>query len=350
MTLGDCRMDQYVVVEPPVVELIDVGHGNAALVGTSAGFALIDCAPSPEVLAVLRSYGVTRLREVVITHWDRDHFGGLSRLVGRGVGITIDRVWFVMDGSNRSAGYLEWWAIWRKLRRAREGAEMEWGVVEPGRSVDLGDGMSLRFLLPHVDAQAQTHRATRNGNSVVCRLEQGGKGLVLFLGDVTLEGFRERDGEEQWACEWVVASHHGGYVGGPRSSAGTLVREVHSIAQNSMLLVSHGRNRYCNPLPEVVHEGIGLNGPASVVCTGLSKRCHALGVAGVLTPDASSCAGTVSLRIHDGEIYWEGREAHGYARDLVESPLCLGRKGLDNCPSRGGSGSGGGNTGEPVQE
>lgn len=67
------------------VSVIDVGKGDCILVQAGGSTALIDTgydSTSGEVLTYLRNQGVARLDCLVITHYDKDHVGGL-RAIGK---------------------------------------------------------------------------------------------------------------------------------------------------------------------------------------------------------------------------------------------------------------------------
>ena len=67
------------------VAVIDVGKGDCILVQAGGSSALIDAGyggTSDEVVSYLRNQGVGRLEFLVITHYDKDHVGGL-RAIGK---------------------------------------------------------------------------------------------------------------------------------------------------------------------------------------------------------------------------------------------------------------------------
>ena len=66
------------------VAMCDVGQGDATLWRSGHAVALVDTGPEPEALThCLQTFGVERLAVVVLTHFDLDHVGGSSAIVGR---------------------------------------------------------------------------------------------------------------------------------------------------------------------------------------------------------------------------------------------------------------------------
>ena len=68
----------------PFVCALDVGQGNAVLIGDSGHYALIDTGTSSsadEMIAALGRLGVEKLELLVLTHPHADHIGGAGRLL-----------------------------------------------------------------------------------------------------------------------------------------------------------------------------------------------------------------------------------------------------------------------------
>lgn len=62
----------------------DIGQGDAVLLRSAGRIALIDVGPDPDPLsACLTRLGIARLDLLVLTHFDRDHVGGLDAVLGR---------------------------------------------------------------------------------------------------------------------------------------------------------------------------------------------------------------------------------------------------------------------------
>ena len=78
------------------VVVLDVGQGDAILIhGGEGRFALVDGGPDPALLLTkLRSYGVSALELVILTHVHADHATGLAALPGE---IAIGEMWSVTE-------------------------------------------------------------------------------------------------------------------------------------------------------------------------------------------------------------------------------------------------------------
>jgi beta-lactamase superfamily II metal-dependent hydrolase len=75
------------------VSIIDVGKGDCILVQAGNSAVLIDTGykkTAADALAHMREQGVDRLDAMIITHYDRDHVDGMSKI---GAGIDIDAVY-----------------------------------------------------------------------------------------------------------------------------------------------------------------------------------------------------------------------------------------------------------------
>src|SRR5436305_15181787 len=61
--------------------ILDVGHGNCAVLQDSKGVAVIDTGRGNSLEIYLREEGIDRIDVVLISHADQDHLGGLISLL-----------------------------------------------------------------------------------------------------------------------------------------------------------------------------------------------------------------------------------------------------------------------------
>ncbi|MDJ0335442.1 ComEC/Rec2 family competence protein [Salinibacterium sp. G-O1] len=126
----------------------DVGQGDAFVVRSAGVVALIDTGPDEQLLAAcLADLGIDRIDLLVLTHYDHDHVGGVSAVLGR-----VDRalvgpvgrpgdddivadlraagadVQQVARGPSGMLGELRWHVLWPPVRLAG---------IEPGNSASV---------------------------------------------------------------------------------------------------------------------------------------------------------------------------------------------------------------------
>jgi competence protein ComEC len=148
------------------IAMCEVGQGDAAVVRSGAAIAVIDTGPDPEPLtACLNDLGIGRVDLLVLTHFDRDHVGGSSALIGR-----VDRVLIGVPDEDAERTVV-------------------WPLVAGGASVEevrRGDGGVLGALAWQVlwPRKIGTPEAG-NAASVVVRFDPLESGLsAVFLGDL----------------------------------------------------------------------------------------------------------------------------------------------------------------------
>ncbi|MFN3949570.1 ComEC/Rec2 family competence protein [Microbacterium sp.] len=72
------------VPAPWQVAMCDVGQGDATLWRSAGAVGLVDTGPDPDALArCLQTFGIAHLDLLVLTHFDLDHIGGTSAVLGR---------------------------------------------------------------------------------------------------------------------------------------------------------------------------------------------------------------------------------------------------------------------------
>lgn len=158
----------------------DVGQGDATLVRTDVGVALIDTGPQLGPLAAcLRELDVDRIAALILTHFDHDHDGAALELLeradalvlpdteearGQPVGQVAEAagipVSFVAAGDRMALGDLEWEVLWPA--RASDGGPSFEGGNEASLAVRIvpGPGCAAACLsltaLADLDAAAQS--------------------------------------------------------------------------------------------------------------------------------------------------------------------------------------------------
>ncbi|WP_067200260.1 ComEC/Rec2 family competence protein [Microbacterium sp. XT11] len=228
------------------VAACDVGQGDALVVRSSGYIALIDTGPDPAALSsCLRSLGVGRISLLVLTHFDLDHAGGVSSVIG-----AVDRV---LHGPPADADDRR--TIDELVRGGAAAAQ-----AATGMQGTLGDAR-WRILWP-----ARSSAAFPSGNdaSVVIEFEGGGVPRSLFLGDLSAapQCALARAVHLSGGYDVVKVAHHGSADQDP---------DLYRMLRPSVALISVGEgNDYGHPRADTLAllEAVG----AHIVRTDLSGR------------------------------------------------------------------------------
>jgi competence protein ComEC len=221
------------------VTFLDVGQGDAALVQTADGRAVLIDAGPPEagdrVVAALRSVGVERLDWIVGSHPHADHIGGFLELLPRmAVDAALDPAY--NHGTATQESYL------RLLRDHR----VRTVRARAGRSIDVGDGARLSVLAPFEPLMGGTN-TDANNNSIVARLDLG-QVRFLFTGDMETP---QRDlllakaPPEDLRAHVLKVSHHG-------SHNGTDAPLLEAVQPHYAVISAAAGNQYGHPHQEVL--------------------------------------------------------------------------------------------------
>ena len=175
----------------------DIGQGDAMLVRSDDQVALIDTGPDPGLLAdCLRELGVARIQLLVLTHYDLDHVGGTSAVLGM---VDHAMVGPVSDASDT------------RLRQSLVDAGAQLEEVSRGLSGLLGE---LRWQVLWPPARLGSLEPG-NPASVTLRFEgvgqcRGGCLSSIFLGDLGEEAQSRMLGvAKPQPVDVVKVAHHG---------------------------------------------------------------------------------------------------------------------------------------------
>lgn len=205
------------------VVVFDVGQGDSILIhGGGERFALVDGGPDPVLLSErLRTYGVTALELVVLTHVHADHATGLAGIVGR---LPIAQVWQA-TGAHESSAAGEFLASARAMGTLV-------AQPTPGRRYQLG---TLRLV---VEGPVRPY-ASPNDESIVLRVDGPGRSMLLS-GDI--ETYAQADLDHLRADVLKV----------PHQGAGTSDPEWLASVGAELAVISVGPNQYGHPVAWVI--------------------------------------------------------------------------------------------------
>lgn len=176
---------------------INVGKADAALICLDERAYLVDTgrkSSAEQILRVLDAYDISRLDGIIVTHTDKDHAGGLKKLLKSG--LTVERLY---AGALHSEASMEEHPVYK----ASEAYSVPLTWLEVGDEIEAG-GSTFRVLGP-----LSRDDENENNNSLVLR-------LCTPEGDVLLTGDMEREEETELLeagllapAEVLKVAHHG---------------------------------------------------------------------------------------------------------------------------------------------
>ena len=241
----------------PTLYVLDVKHGNSAVLIDDSGTIVIDAGPGSDLLDFLQEYSITKIDILILSHADQDHIGGAMSLMSskeveiknvylntdsvKGSAIWDDLVYTLSDHHKRSEVYFEPSItphLNGKLDRGRVAIEI---LVPSSYLAAKGPGSIDR----------KKRKLTSNSISAVIRLLYN-KPVAIFPSDIDDIGLDNLLEDCRDIRAWLaVFPHHGGNPGGGDVTffANTFCRAV----QPERIIFSIGHNQNNFPSIAVSH-------------------------------------------------------------------------------------------------
>ncbi len=323
--------------------ILDVGHGNAAVLYGPKDVILIDAGPGgPFVLEVFEERGITHISTVIISHADADHVRGLIALLASN-NVEIDEIRINSDASKDTD-------LWRSLAYEVDDHERR-GTLKSKTS--LTDQDDIQFDSPDVRVEVVAPRTRlvllgagnrdatgapieSNTMSAVIRIHVADKPTILLTGDLDRVGLDHLlDAGRDMAAPILVFPHHGGRVGTNSEAVDNseFAAKLLSKVQPTDVLFSLGRGVHANPRPEMVAAVRALGSQVRVACTQLSEHCaaeepsieptHLLSTAARGRESRRCCAGSMIVDL-DGSINLSpAAQSHrDFIQDWAPTAMC----------------------------
>ncbi|MFQ6225919.1 ComEC/Rec2 family competence protein [Nocardia sp. NPDC002869] len=260
--------------------ILDVGHGNSAVVRDGDLSAVIDAAPGDIVLRELERVQAKRIEHLVISHSDQDHAGGGPKVLLDDAR-TIGTVWFNADARKNTR-------IWRRLLHAVH-TRVSRGGCDGHQMLHTEIPQTLRcgrarlevchpsILMAGTGPTKESEdfgRLDTNTVSIVIRVHLDERPAVLLAADMDAKALDHiRSHGRDLAAPVLVFPHHGGLPGSadPETFANTLTELV---APELVIFSIRSGPRPANPNHGIVM-GVRRAAPkAHIACTQLSVHCH----------------------------------------------------------------------------
>ena len=260
------------------VVILDVGHGNCAVVRHGTRCVVIDAGPNTSLLEYMLENEIETVEEILISHADTDHLKGVDALLDHD-GISINSVRLNSDAAK---GSNQWDAMLYSLDDRRRSDEIQ-------LEVQLAEGLKIPFIDGTIEVLAPSAylagkgpgsrdsggcRITTNTISAVVRVTISDRS-VLFTGDIDEVGLHHLLATDQdMSAEVLVFPHHGGNVGSSANAASNrrFTDRLLSAVNPEIIVFSISRTRYDNPRPEII-DVVTAGQPRKVMCTQMSRRC-----------------------------------------------------------------------------
>jgi competence protein ComEC len=307
----------------PTLTILDVGHGNCAVLEDGQRTVVFDCGPKTGLLEYLTSRAITVLDLVLISHADEDHIAGLIAVLASGL--------FEVKCVRLNTDSLKGSAIWDDLAEELSSRQRS-GAMDFRPSLTDADNGAFDATDLHIEIIGPTtylatkgpgsqdfynRKITTNSISAVVRLHYKGEPRVLLAGDMDTIALDEveRAGRAMNAMN-LIFPHHGGRAGGNMTA---FSQKLFDLVAPSQVFFSIGRGLHGTPLPEVIGQARTRQN-LYIACTQLSERCSAANLAGIAQHIGSAfaagrnsnscCAGSVIISLVTGAMAQPQVQSH----------------------------------------
>lgn len=166
----------------PDVAILDVGHGNCAVLVDNLGAVVIDAASGPILLQFLSDCGLSEVDSVLISHSDEDHLSGILALL-TDPGFKVRKIYFNSEPLRDTEVFRDFlYALGESRKKLKTEVHTEL-ITTSTKDLDRGE-VKIEILAPVPEIAGSgaggrdLQRRAMNSNtmSVVIRVVRLGKG------------------------------------------------------------------------------------------------------------------------------------------------------------------------------
>ena len=326
------------MMDLPELIILDVGHGNCALIKDANNVIVIDCPPGGILSETLEHLSIQEILHILISHSDADHIGGMIDLLAD-KNIRIHNVHLNPDAIKKSE-------LWLDVRFALKDAQQRGTKVSSEltttKTGSLNIGLvNIEVLAPTPElilsgaggADLQGKKLTSNSVSAVIGVVHNEHRIAILAGDIDQVGFENLiQDSTSLIADILVFPHHGGKPGS--ADAKTFAQKFCGFIKPRLIIFSIDRTRFSNPRPEIIEGLRSVLPDAHILCTQLSTQCAAslptskpghlstIPSKGLVNNSNSCCGGSLIIKLDGISTVYDQIYLHKEFVDQVSSPIC----------------------------
>jgi beta-lactamase superfamily II metal-dependent hydrolase len=329
------------MTDSPKLAILDVGHGNSAVLHDHNEILVFDAGPGSTLNEYLLDNQIREIAALIISHSDADHLGGAINLLSSHQ-FRVDAVYLNPDSRNAGSTF----DIFR--RALRDAKENRGTRIVPQLTTTLSGTFPAGATVVEIVAPAPEtavggiggrdlagKKINPNSMSAVVRLMVDNIPMVLLPGDMDADGLTNliRD-HPSLPARVLLFPHHGGRPG--RGDPAQFAHDLCSLVHPEVVIFSIGRGKHNTPNPAIVDAVLSHCPKAHIACTQLAVACavdkpssppvHLISEVASGRRTRSCCMGTVILALREPTETFPVLRDHSYFVDrFAPTALCRRR-------------------------
>lgn len=326
-------------IKPPALVILDVGHGNSAVLIEPSNIVVIDAGPRSGLLQFLHEQKINVIDTVLISHADQDHIDGLIALLSSGE-FVIKKVRLNTDSSKCS---VKWDELLYELSLQQDEKLVDFQTqLTRGQEEQYTEGdVQIEIAGPSTyltgkgpgSKDREGRQITSNSISALIRVKQKDKKIALFPGDVDVIGIEDIESRGiDIRASILVFPHHGGRAGATTDMA-SFARKMCELVEPKHVVFSFARReKPLYPRPEIVSAILDYNAHIRISCTQLSSYCTStlpektpshIGRNFAQGKESNRCcSGTIIIDLTNESVLPSEREHTNFVLEFATTALC----------------------------
>jgi beta-lactamase superfamily II metal-dependent hydrolase len=322
----------------PKLAVLDVGHGNCAVLHDRDGILVFDAGPGSILNQYLFENQIREIAALLISHSDADHLGGAINLLLSDE-FRVNAVYLNPDSRNAATTFS---TFRRALRDAKENRGTRIipqltttlsGRIQAGATVVEILAPAPETALSGIGGRDLSGRQINsNSMSAVARLIVDSVPMALLPGDLDADGLRNLARDRlSLPAQILLFPHHGGRPG--RADPAQFAHDLCRLVDPEVVIFSIGRGKHNTPNPAIVQAVIARCPRVHIACTQLAVACaadkptaepaHLIGQVASGRRTRNCCMGTVIFALRQPtEAFPALREHSDFVFRFAPTALC----------------------------